>query len=130
MRFIATPILFLLVMSQSFQQWVVIGAFKLKQTWISNNTCENRFRPRMHCNGNCVLMKKLQQQEKEEQNAPPCLKLELNQVLVSSTTFFATVPAASCRLQVFCYPDIHPARPVDRSQAIFHPPQAAWSPLL
>lgn len=125
MRFIATPILILLVMSQTFQQWLVIGAFKMKQSWIAKNTCENRFRPQLHCNGNCVLMKKLRQQEKEEQNAPATLKLEVSQILISSRSFFATVPAAACRFQVLYYPDISPARPVDRAWSIFHPPQAS-----
>jgi hypothetical protein len=37
----------------------MLAWFEANQTYIAQNLCENRFRPAMHCNGQCVLMKKV-----------------------------------------------------------------------
>src|SRR5436190_8180444 len=95
MRFIVTPILILLVMSQAFSHWFMVMSFKMNQDFITKNICENRYRPKLKCNGNCVLMKKLKQQEKEEQNSPVPVKLELSTVIISSRSFFASIDFGS-----------------------------------
>ena len=73
--------------------WLTLAAFKLNQPWIAKNTCVNRYRPQMNCNGNCVFMKKLKQQEKEEQQQPTQVQPEINPIVISSRTFFVTAPA-------------------------------------
>lgn len=42
-------------------------SFKMNQDYIATTLCENKDRPQMHCNGRCVLMKKLKQAEDNEQ---------------------------------------------------------------
>ncbi|SHF19027.1 hypothetical protein [Pedobacter caeni] len=42
-------------------------AFKLNQDYIANALCENKDKPQMHCNGRCVLAKKLKQAEQNEE---------------------------------------------------------------
>ncbi|SDN10446.1 hypothetical protein SAMN05421820_106176 [Pedobacter steynii] len=42
-------------------------AFKMNQDYIANALCENKDKPQMHCNGRCVLAKKLQQAEQNEE---------------------------------------------------------------
>jgi hypothetical protein len=123
MRFFVIPILILLVMSQTFSTWFVVISFRLNRDYIAKNLCENRNRPALRCKGNCVLMKKMQEEEKKEQNQP-APKTEINTIVLSSRTFFtANIPAISSV--------IRPARaeqpagkPVDRSAFIFHPPCA------
>ena len=46
--------------------------FEANQNMIAAEQCENRDRPMMHCNGQCVLAKKLKQAEanQESQTAP------------------------------------------------------------
>jgi hypothetical protein len=123
MRFIAVPILILLILSQTFSQWFVLAAFKINQAYIAKNTCENRFRPQLNCNGNCVLMKKMKQREEEQQKEPVTLKLEISTIVLSSRTFFASVPATLTEVKKrYSLPD-NSGAPVDRSFSFFHPPQ-------
>jgi hypothetical protein len=122
MKFIAVPILMLLIMSQTFSNWFMIMSFKLNQEYIAKNLCENRYRPQLNCKGNCVLMKKLRQQEKEEQNSPAALKLDISTVVISSRSFFATIDKPAIvvsRAYILLY---NIGRPVSRSSSVFHPP--------
>ena len=124
MRFIATPILILLLMSQTFSHWFVVMNFKLNQDFIAKKLCENRLRPKLNCNGNCVLMKKLKQQEKEEQSIPVALKLELITLIISSRTFFANIDVISGFIAKSYLPLFSTGKPVGRTVSIFHPPAA------
>ena len=124
MRFIATPILILLLMSQTFSHWFVVMNFKLNQDFIAKKLCENRLRPKLNCNGNCVLMKKLKQQEKEEQSNPVALKLELITLIISSRTFFANIDVISGFIAKSYLPLFSTGKPVGRTVSIFHPPAA------
>ena len=123
MRFIVVPILLVLVMTQSFSHWFVVLAFNINRDYIAKNLCENRYRPKMHCNGNCVLMKKLKEKEKEEQNQPAA-KSEISIIVLSSITYFAnTLPPVHVQTKTV-YPESTLVKTVDRSFAFFHPPQA------
>jgi hypothetical protein len=85
--------------------------------------CENKTRPALHCNGKCQAMKKIQQQEKKEQQNGE-RKSENKLQVLSSKSFF------------YCYPDIaspaivkavnveKTAPLTDISYSFFHPPQA------
>ena len=42
-------------------------SFKMNERFISSVLCENKNRPEMHCNGRCILIKKLKQAEENEQ---------------------------------------------------------------
>ena len=59
MKCIVVPILIILIMTQAFSKWIVIAEFNIYRSYIASHLCENRFRPQMHCNGKCVLMKKM-----------------------------------------------------------------------
>jgi len=122
MKLIAVPILILLVMSQVFNHWFVVMSFKLNQGYIAKNLCENRFRPKLNCNGNCVLMKKIKQQEKDEQKSPVAVKLQLSTVIISSRSFFANMDLAPRFIPKSYLPLLNTGKPVGRAIAIFHPP--------
>jgi hypothetical protein len=122
MRFFGIPILLLLLMTQAFSHWFVVMSFKLNQDYIAKNLCENRYRPKLNCKGNCVLMKKLKQQEKEEQNAPAVLKTELPSIIVSSKSFFLTIDNPASVVLRSYLPRVSSGKPVDRTFSVFHPP--------
>jgi len=124
MKFVAVPILILLVMSQTFSHWFMIMSFKLNQDYIAKNLCENRNRPKLKCKGNCVLMKKLEQQEKKEQNSPVTLKFETSAFVISSRSFFASLDFASAFIPKSYLPLFNTGKPVGRILPIFHPPAA------
>lgn len=65
-RFICI-LLLLVVALQSFHKVGIILAFKMNQDYIANALCENKDKPQMHCNGRCVLAKKLKQAEQNEE---------------------------------------------------------------
>ena len=47
--------------------------------------CVNKARPMMHCNGKCQMMKKLQEQEKKDSQAPE--RRSFNDEIISSKSF-------------------------------------------
>jgi len=60
-------LLLLVVCMQSFNRLGISVAFKINQNYISSSLCENRDKPSMHCNGKCILMKKLKLAEQNEE---------------------------------------------------------------
>jgi hypothetical protein len=69
MKWIVAPVFIFLIMTQAFSKWIVITEFNMYRNYIAKNLCENRYRPQLHCNGKCVLMKKMAAEE--NQSAPP-----------------------------------------------------------
>jgi hypothetical protein len=67
-------------------------------------------------------MRKLKQQEKEQQNASSVLKTELPTIVVSSKSFFPTIDnTVFVALQTYL-PLLNSGKPVDRAFSVFHPP--------
>ena len=122
MKFIAVPILMLLLLVQTFNTWITIIDFKINQNYIAAKLCQNRNRPQMHCNGQCVLMKKMRQHEKQEQNTPGSVKIEISSVLFASRIFFSNVDNGLPLLSKSSFPFFKTGKPVDRNSPIFHPP--------
>jgi hypothetical protein len=115
-------ILLLAFAMDTFSRAIIFVDFYLNQSYLAAKKCENRYRPMLHCNGNCILAKKLRQQEKEDQKNPE-RKIENKNEVISSRSFFVS------------YTDIVPInypehniylikRTVDRSFSVFHPPCA------
>jgi uncharacterized protein YneF (UPF0154 family) len=68
---IVTFLLAILIFLQVLCKVGIYLSFKINQDYIAKNLCENRNKPKMHCNGNCQLMKKLKNSDKEEQKQIP-----------------------------------------------------------
>lgn len=123
MRFIAIPILFLLILSQSFSNWFLVAAFRLNQEYIAKNICVNRYRPTLKCHGKCFLMQKLQELEKEEQSkATP--KWSFAVIAYSYKTFFVNTISPVTVVAAITSADDRLSKPVDRSLPFFQPPRA------
>ncbi|HYK75456.1 MAG TPA: hypothetical protein VEV16_00635 [Daejeonella sp.] len=65
-RFIAISLI-CTVISSNLTSFMVFAMFKLNQSYIIRELCENRAKPAMQCNGKCYLKKKLKQAEQNEQ---------------------------------------------------------------
>ena len=115
--------MFGLLLTQMFSPWFIVLSFKINQDYIASKKCENRFRPQLKCKGNCVLMKKLKQQEEEDKDNPGS-RVELLSIVLSSKCFFASIEAPLVRIIEFNLAVLTAGKPVDRSAAIFHPPSA------
>ncbi len=100
---------------------IVYIDFKLNQDYIATVLCINRDKPEMQCNGQCVLMQKMNEAQdhtsQEENQAPEKLVLE---------TFFEAIFEFQTLTRLFdkeantIYSQILPASFLS---AVFHPPQ-------
>ncbi len=59
MKFIAVPILTLLILIQTLSKWVLIAEYEINRDYIAKNLCENKSKPASKCHGKCQLMKKM-----------------------------------------------------------------------
>jgi hypothetical protein len=119
---VTTSILLLAFMATSFCRSVIVMDY-YAYTDVYAKNCENKARPKMHCNGKCQMMKKLQQQEKQDQGNSERKAANKNEV-VSSKSFFTTTyifQSSSARY----YAILVVQSPVDRGCEFFHPPCAA-----
>jgi hypothetical protein len=51
---------------QNLSRFLIVADYNLNKTYITNNFCENKDKPAMHCNGKCYLSKKLMEEEKQQ----------------------------------------------------------------
>ena len=83
MKFIAVPILILLIATQAFSKWVILAEYEWNKGYIAKNHCENRLKPRSACNGKCQLMKAMAQGENEKSPVQQQAKPKYTEVLFS-----------------------------------------------
>ena len=120
MKRILALLLLLSFAAQSFSQGVVLLNFYINRAYIAANKCENRYRPMLHCNGNCILAKRMKQQEQNEKKNPE-LKMQAKYEVVSSRSFF-TAQLLPALFLVVKYYSLKIASLTDRAYDIFHPP--------
>lgn len=113
-------ILLMAVAAQTFSQGITLLNFYMHRAYIAKHQCENRFRPMLHCNGQCVLAKKMKQQEKNEQQNTE-LKMQGKAEVISSRSFFA-IQLNSIENIIPDHPEFKDQNTVDRPTSIFHPP--------
>lgn len=114
-----------LLLVQSGSRWLVVAGFTLNQGTIARTLCENRTRPQLHCNGRCVLAKRLKAAEERDNQQP-----STRQAQVEVHWFVAPVPV----VLTFDEPDFSEknnpcptyADPVTAPPrfSFFHPPRA------
>lgn len=112
-------VLLLAFMANTFNQASLVLGYHLNKAAFMKN-CENKYRPELECNGQCQLMKKLEQQRKEEQKFPE-LKLENKTEVVCFHTFFP----ANLSINNDTKPDyftLSDTRTFDQPSVVFHPP--------
>ena len=85
MNKILASILFIAFIVQAFQRNLLILDY-YTDTKSFSQFCENKFRPQLHCNGKCILMKKLSEKNKEEQQNTEQKKNQ-SEVLFSESYF-------------------------------------------
>lgn len=64
---IGVYLLVLVMMLQAFLMSIVYLDFKLRQDYIAKVLCINRDKPELHCNGQCVLVHKMNEAHEHEQ---------------------------------------------------------------
>ncbi|MDM8172826.1 hypothetical protein QT327_00440 [Olivibacter sp. 47] len=97
MRKVLVYVMSILMLLQTGSALLIMTAFYANRDYIAQNLCENRTRPELHCNGQCVLMKKLKKEQEREAKHPE-LKLKEVQFLLAEQTFLP--PLASQLLPI------------------------------
>ena len=117
---ITASIVLLAFVAQVFSGQVIQLNYYLNPAAFAKN-CENKARPAMHCNGKCQVMKKIQEEEKKEQQNQEGKSVNKNEVF-SSRSFFCSVNIRAADINNI-YFTRQSSIPVDRTFSIFHPPK-------
>ena len=107
---------------QCFHQALMLVGFYANQDYIARTSCINKARPQMHCNGKCQLMKKMQQEERQEKE-DAARKGENKNEIISSKSFYPQLPGCLPRIIVQYFPRYASVHITQSAPAIFHPPQ-------
>lgn len=121
-RQIITTVFLLAFVGQTFYKAVIVLDYYTNTAAYAKN-CENKARPKLHCNGKCQMMKKLKEEERKEQENTE-RRLGLNEV-ISAKSFFTIITDRRGALITYSYFHTNSGRPVDKSYTIFHPPGLA-----
>ena len=123
MKFIASTIFILLLLTQVFSKWLMVIDYTINKDYIAKNLCENRNRPTLHCNGKCQLMKKMaleDDQTNKTNSASSVAKAPFTDVLFNAA--FAFTQLTACASDSL-YNDFYlVAIPSSFNSSIFHPP--------
>jgi hypothetical protein len=116
-----TAILFFVAfIGQTFNKpFIIVDYYANNAAYLK--ACINKARPKMRCNGKCQMMKKLQEEEKKEQQLPgarPDTKTEI----FSSDNFTYTIETP-CIIIKTVFPNYIQQGLATSNSSIFHPPQ-------
>ncbi len=113
---------FIGILIQSLNQVVIVAEYYVNKDFIAKNLCENRNKPRMHCEGKCCLKKKLAKEGKEQAPSPRNQKDQVVNLFHSDTKIQLTaVQASAASEKYFNYNEL---RTCAFHHSVFHPPAA------
>ena len=116
-----TILILVAFIAQTFNQASIVARYYVNTGAFAKN-CENKAKPKMHCNGKCQMMKQLQQASKNDQQAPEKSGNAKNEVL-SSKSFFGSIQfsrVVSARI----FNEFQIKKIASFPSTIFHPPGA------
>jgi len=119
---VTASILLIAFVAQTFTgPFIMLDYFVNTAAYAEN--CVNKAKPKLQCNGQCQAMKKIQEEEKKDQQNSE-RKAEGKTSVLSSKSFYATVPPGTVEInsnkKLSSSSD---GNSIDRSLDIFHPPQ-------
>lgn len=119
---VTASLLLLAFVAQTFASpFIMLDYFVNTAAYAKN--CVNKAKPKMQCNGQCQAMKKIQEQEKKDQQNSE-RKGEAKVQVLSSRSFYPKLPQeATCLLNTKKILSPSNGNITDRSLDIFHPPQ-------
>jgi hypothetical protein len=113
----------LCILLQTFSQVVIVLVYYANKDFIAKNLCENRDKPKMHCEGKCCLKKKLAKEGKEQAPSTRNQKSEEVALFFYSNTRFEIVYHSGSlpRPAYYIYNDLHTS---SFHHSVFRPPSA------
>ncbi len=120
MKKLVAILAFIGILFQTFHQVVIVAGYYANKDYIAKNLCENRDKPKMHCEGKCCLKKKLAKEAKEQAPSPRSQKSEQVNLFCNQTkveiSSIAVIPAVSHFL------NRNDLRTFPYHHTVFHPP--------
>ncbi|CAN5756158.1 hypothetical protein BH11BAC4_BH11BAC4_22320 [soil metagenome] len=123
LKIITATIFLLAFASQTFYKAFIIFDYAANTRAYAKN-CVNKARPKMHCNGKCQVMKKLQEEERKDAQNAERKSENKNENILSSKSFFATTTASTTQQIIITYPSLQAGKVKKMPRAVFHPPTA------
>jgi hypothetical protein len=119
-RFTAAILLIFAFAIQTFKGGFVIFDYYANTAAFAKN-CINKAKPKLHCNGKCQMMKKMQAEEQKDQQVPE-RKFD-NKIEVLSSRYFTTaIQPGSSQIITLIYNNGYTAREIKMPRSFFHPP--------
>src|SRR4051812_49427532 len=84
--------------------------------------CENKLRPLLHCNGQCLLMKKMKDQENKDQQLPERKSENKSEVIPASS--YVSEIFHSEKISIDTFPSYEEGLLQKTARPIFRPPSA------
>lgn len=85
--------------SQTFSRAFIVVDY-LTNSESFAKACENKTKPQLHCKGKCQMMKKIQEEEKKDQNNPERRLENKAEIVLSSKSFYPGILALSFEQQL------------------------------
>lgn len=120
LRKVIATVLLLVFAASTFSRVFRVADYYVNTEAYSKN-CENKARPKLHCNGKCQMMKKLKQDEQKEQQAPDSKSSAKSETLSSRSFYQQQIFVVEPLIQEFSRTTAI-GKPMDRSIPVFHPP--------
>jgi hypothetical protein len=119
----AAFLLLLVFFAQAFSRYLLVADYYVN-TSAFIESCVNKDRPWMHCNGRCQLCKKLHQQAGAEDKQSPERKSGNNwNVTLYSASSFTDFNALHLVVPITLqYPELSTGKPIGMPRDLFHPP--------
>jgi negative regulator of genetic competence, sporulation and motility len=122
-KHITAIIFFAALLAQTFSKSFVMADYYTNTSKYAKN-CVNKAKPKMQCNGKCQMMKKLQQEEKKDQENPERKAENKNEIILSSKSFYAVVNTTyKVTIIKQAFPQIADDYSYNCTSNIFHPPK-------
>lgn len=115
-------VLFTAFAAQTFNRAVIVFNYYTNTAAFARN-CENKAKPKLHCNGRCQMMKKLKQEENKDKQNPERRQDNKDEVLFFSKSQITLQYYNPC--VVIPYPVFIISPTTHISLAFFKPPQLA-----
>ncbi len=124
LKAITISILLIAFTSQTFYKAFIVFDY-VANTRAYARFCENKNRPKLHCNGKCQMMKKIREEEKKDaQNAERKSENKNENILQlkSFHAFFQFIYSDDCKLD---YPEYISGNIIKMPRSYFHPPSCS-----
>ncbi|MCE9538498.1 MAG: hypothetical protein K8R85_04665 [Bacteroidetes bacterium] len=108
------------ILLQTFSKVVIFVNYEINKEYITKKYCENKNKPKMHCNGKCHMVKQLNEEDKKENSPLNNLKEKFEVQLFSQdrkTTLFEIYLTGENTFSAFQL-----SKTSNPSFSVFHPP--------